>query len=69
VFVVAVDPVHLHATIQQRRRQLIQRLRTLNVAEQNRRVWCGWQAGETGLDVMPVLVNITNENQIHAVPS
>src|ERR1700675_2836703 len=48
------------------RSQLIQRQHALDVAEQNGRVRRSWQGGETGRDMVPVLMNIADENKTHA---
>jgi hypothetical protein len=65
---VAVDPVHLNTTIEQWRRHFVQWLRALDVTKQDGGLGRGRQGGETSLDVPPVLVDIANENETHAVP-
>jgi len=68
VVVVAVDPVHRDAAIQQRCRQFVERPFALNVAQKDRHARRRGQAGEAGFDMMPVLVNVADENDGHAVP-
>jgi 16S rRNA (guanine527-N7)-methyltransferase len=51
-----------------RRRQVVERPVALNVAEQDGRAWWCRQRGEAGVDVTPVLVDVADENDGHAVP-
>jgi hypothetical protein len=65
---VAVDPIHRDASVEQRRRHCIQWLFALDIAEQYGGLGRGWQSGQTSLDVVPILVDIANENETHAGP-
>ena len=68
VVVVAMNPVYRHAAIQQRRRQFVQRTVALDVSEQNSGFWRDGKRGEARLDVVPVLMNVADENEGHVVP-
>ena len=68
IVMVAVDPVYIDASPQQWRGQFVQRPLALNVAEQHGGAWRSGQRGEAGMDKMPVLVNVADENDGHAVP-
>ena len=66
---IAVDPVHRDAAIEQWGNEFIQRSVTLNVAQKHRRPWRFGLGCKAGMNVMPVLVNVANENDGHAVPA
>ena len=68
IVVVAVNPVHRDASMEQRGGQFIERPVALNIAEQHGDQGRGWQGGKTSFYVMPVLVNVADENDGHAVP-
>ena len=65
VVVVAVDPVDADAPVQQRRRDNVQRLGTLDIAQQDGSLGRRRQGAEPLLHVRPVLVNVADENQGH----
>jgi 16S rRNA (guanine527-N7)-methyltransferase len=60
--------VHGDAAVEQWRGQFIQRPVALNVAQKHRRPRRGRQRRETGVDEMPMLVNVADKNNGHAVP-
>src|SRR4051812_5539336 len=60
--------MHGDASIEQRCRQFVERAIALDVAQQHGDRGLGRKSGEPGVDVMPVLVNVADENDGHAVP-
>jgi hypothetical protein len=66
--VIAVDPVHREASIEQRGGQFIQRPIALNVAQKHGGAERSGLGGEAGVDIMPMLVNVADKNDGHAVP-
>ena len=68
VVMVPVNPMHRDAAGDKRRGQLVQRLVALDVAKENGGFGERGERGEAGFDMMPVLVNVADENEGHAVP-
>ena len=68
VVVIAVDPVHVDPSAKQRRGQLVERPFALDVAQKHGGAGQGRLGGEAGADIMPMLVNVADENDGHAVP-
>ena len=65
---IAVDPVYRDAAFKQRRCQLVERPVALNVAKQHGGPRRRGKRGQARFDVMPMLVNVADENDGHAVP-
>ena len=68
VVVIAMDPMHRDAAIQQRRGKLIQRPIAFDVAQKDGNLGRDGKRREAGVDEMPVLMNVADENDGHAVP-
>jgi 16S rRNA (guanine527-N7)-methyltransferase len=60
--------VHGDASTKQRRGQFVERPFALNVAQKHCCFRQSALSGKAGVDVMPVLVNVADENDGHAVP-
>ena len=65
VVVVAEDPVHVDAAIQQRRRQVVERPVALDVAQQDRGPRQRIERREAALDAVPLLVDVADEDNRH----
>jgi hypothetical protein len=66
--VIAVDQVHRDASIEQRTGQFVEWPVALDIAQEYGRCRRRCESGKASVDVMPVLVNVANENDGHAVP-
>ena len=62
---VAEDPVHIDAAVEQRRRQVVERSVALDVAEQDRCARQRIEVGEAALDAVPLLVDVADEDNRH----
>ena len=73
VVVVAEDPVHVDAAIQQRRRQVVERPLALDVAQQDRGLRQRIERRQAAFDAVPLLVDVADEDDRHgfvrSVPS
>ncbi len=65
---ITVDPVYRDASLKQRRGQLVERPIALNVAQKHGGPRRRCKRGQARFDIMPMLVNVADENDGHAVP-
>jgi Uma2 family endonuclease len=68
IVVIAVDPMHCNPAIEQWCGKFVQRPVALNVAQKHRGARRRVLRGKACVDIMPVLVNVADENDRHAVP-
>ena len=69
VVMIAEDPVHFDPARQQRRGHHIQRLVALHIAQDHRRLRQRFQSRQPVLDLVPHLVDVTDEYDRHVRPS
>ena len=65
IVMVAEDPMHIDAAVEQRRREVVERSVALDVAQQDGGARRRIEVGEAALDTVPLLVDVADEDNRH----